>query len=126
MRPVPLAILLALAPGLALAQSAAMPPPPYGPAPYGPGMDGPMMSAHRGDFDPARMLLDFYAANTSHDGHLTLAQAKAANFRPIVEHFSQIDTKNRGYITFYDIEAWRLDDIAQHLEQRANALRAED
>ncbi|WP_297371241.1 hypothetical protein [Acidocella sp.] len=129
MRHIPLALLLTLAPGLALAQT---PPAPSPGAPWpGPGMGypgpgGPMRPAHRGAFGPEQMLLDFYTANTTHDGHLTLAQAKAANFRPVIDHFAEIDVKKRGYITFYDIEAWRLDDLAQHLEQRANALRAQD
>ncbi|WP_199444662.1 hypothetical protein [Acidocella aminolytica] len=68
----------------------------------------------------------FYAANTSHDGHLTLAQAKAANFKPVVEHFSEIDANKKGYVTFYDIQAWRLDEFAKHLEKRADELRAKD
>ena len=68
----------------------------------------------------------FNAANTSHDGHLTLAQAQAAQLKPIVDHFAAIDTAHRGYITFNDIMAWRLDQMAQHMEQRAAALRAQD
>jgi hypothetical protein len=49
----------------------------------------------------------FAAANTTHDGHLTLAQAQAAGLRMIVRHFSEIDTQNKGYITLADIQAWR-------------------
>ncbi|HQT46474.1 MAG: hypothetical protein B7X08_03960 [Acidocella sp. 20-63-7] len=72
------------------------------------------------------MLNKFYAANTSHDGHLTLAQAKAADFKPVAEHFPEIDVAHHGYVTFYDIEAWRMDDIAKHLEAQASKLRASD
>ncbi len=72
------------------------------------------------------MLMDFYAANTTHDGHLTLAQAKEADFKPVADHFSSIDVKKHGYVTFYDIQAWRLDDFAKHLEAEADALRAHD
>ncbi len=68
----------------------------------------------------------FVAANTSHDGHLTLAQAKAADLRIVAANFSVIDTGKRGYVTFNDIMAWRLDRIAQRLQSRAAALRAQD
>ncbi len=135
MRRLLLASVIALAPGLAFAQSAdnnSNPaPPPAGMDGMGHGpMGGPMMGGHGGKWHhkmgPERVLMDFYAANTTHDGHLTLAQAKAANFKPVVDHFSDIDVKKRGYVTFYDIQAWRMDDIAKHLEARADALRAKD
>nr|WP_295739436.1 hypothetical protein [uncultured Acidocella sp.] len=136
MRRIVFASLLALAPGLAFAQAAdngANPPPPpppgmaggmgdMGPGPMGP-HGGPW---HHHGMGPQRFLTDFYAANTSHDGHLTLAQAKAANFKPVVDHFSQIDTAKRGYVTFYDIEAWHMDEMAKHLQDDAAKLRARD
>jgi len=49
----------------------------------------------------------FEAANTTHDGHLTLAQAQAAGLHMLVKHFSDIDTQNKGYVTVDDIKAWR-------------------
>jgi len=120
---------LTLAPGLALAQNDATPPP------GGPPPDG--VWAHHGDKrghggwghhqDWGPELLDkFYAANTAHDGRLTLAQAKAADLRTVVDHFTDIDLKHRGYVTFYDIQAWQLDDMARHLEAKADELRAKD
>lgn len=142
MRRILLASCIALLPGLALAQTAANPPPPgndgsamMGPD-GGPGMMGGPdgmggwgkgwgKGGHHG-MDPAAFLMGFYAANTTHDGHLTLAQAKAANYQPVADHFAEIDVNKRGYVTFYDIEAWHLDQIAQHLEARANQLRAKD
>jgi hypothetical protein len=69
--------------------------------------------------------LRFDTANTSHDGHLTLAQAQAAGLKPVVDHFSAIDVKKRGYVTFNDVLAWHLDATAQRLEQQAAALRAQ-
>jgi hypothetical protein len=68
----------------------------------------------------------FAAANTTHDGHLTLPQAQAARMKTIVDHFAVIDTKNRGYLTLNDIIAWHLDEQAQKMERRAAALRAQD
>ncbi|HTQ70797.1 MAG TPA: hypothetical protein VMH92_04805 [Acidocella sp.] len=138
MRRLLLASVIALAPGLAFAQSAAdnnnPSPPQAGMDDMGPGpMGGPMMgqSGGRGGkwhhmMGPEQMLMDFYTANTTHDGHLTLAQAKAADFKPVIDHFSDIDVKKHGYVTFYDIQAWRLDDFAKRLEAQADALRAHD
>lgn len=121
MRSVLLASLLVLAPTIAFAatpgntpQSASvnvMPPP------------GPW---HDGLAPDQRMMMAFYAANTTHNGHLTLAQAQAANFKLVVDHFDEIDTGKRGYVTFYDIQAWRLDQFAKHLEKQADKLRAMD
>ena len=119
MRRILLASCVALLPGLAFAQSSDKASPP------GPGHFG-WEANHHHVWSPEQMLMKFYAANTTHDGHLTLAQAKAADFKPVVAHFSQIDTAHHGYVTFYDIQAWRLDELASHLQARANALRAKD
>ena len=57
---------------------------------------------------PAHRFLDrFNAANTTHDGRLTLAQAEAAGMPRLVQHFGEIDTQQHGYITLQDIRAWR-------------------
>ena len=128
MRRILFASLVALAPGLAFAQMAGnnVNPPPAGMG--GPGPMGMCLPGHGGKWrhmmGPEHVMMEFYAANTSHNGHLTLAQAKAANFRLVVDHFSQIDTDDRGYVTFYDIQAWQMDTMAKRLEARATALRA--
>ncbi len=125
MRRLALIAALTVLPALALAQSDAPPPGADQPMPPPPG--GWAGHHHGMEHDDMGDLLDkFYAANTTHDGHLTLAQAKAAGLRPVAEHFAEIDVKQRGYVTFYDIEAWHMDDMAKHLEQRAAALRAKD
>jgi hypothetical protein len=118
---------LPLVPAIAFAQTAAAP---STPAPVAapsattpaspPGkhwQHGDMMKKWQAKFD---------AANTTHDGHLTLAQAKAASLTPVETNFTAIDTKKRGYVTFNDIMAWRMDEMAQKLEQKAATLRAED
>ena len=91
---------------------------------------GPMLPPagppHFGMTPDQHLMMAFYAANTTHDGHLTLAQAKAAKLERVADHFSEIDVAKRGYVTFYDIEAWRLDRFAEHLEEQANELRAKD
>ena len=49
----------------------------------------------------------FEAANTTHDGHLTFAQAQAAQLSMIAKNFSAIDKDGKGYVTLSDIQAWR-------------------
>jgi hypothetical protein len=126
-------------PGMALAQDASAPPPPDQPGMQPPPPDQPDAPpppgappggpAHHHDHDGAMMQKwhdKFSAANTTHDGRLTMQQAQTANMRPIVEHFSAIDLKHRGFVTFNDIMAWHLDDMAKHMERKAAALRAQD
>ena len=48
----------------------------------------------------------FDAANTSHDGKLTLEQAKAGHVTRVAEHFDAIDTGKKGYVTMDDIHAF--------------------
>ena len=127
MRRLLLASLIALAPGLAMAQTNTTPPP------GGPGMMGGAGAhgawggkAWHHHMDPGAFLMKFYAANTTHDGHLTLAQAKAGGLKEVASHFPQIDTAKRGYVTYYDIVAWRLDNMATRLQERAHQLRAQD
>jgi hypothetical protein len=48
----------------------------------------------------------FEAANTTHDGHLTLAQAKSANMTRVYKNFDQIDTAKKGYVTIDDLHAF--------------------
>lgn len=47
----------------------------------------------------------FAQANTSHDGHLTLEQARAG-YVTIARHFEQIDAARKGFVTLDDIRAW--------------------
>ena len=49
----------------------------------------------------------FEAANTTHDGRLTLAQAQAGHLPMIARNFSAIDKDSKGYVTLSDIQAWR-------------------
>lgn len=47
----------------------------------------------------------FAKANTTRDGHLTLAQAKAG-YPTVARHFTEIDAAKNGYVTEDDIRAW--------------------
>ncbi len=49
----------------------------------------------------------FDEANTTHDGHLTLEQARAGRMNAVVRDFADIDTARRGYVTMDDIKAHR-------------------
>lgn len=94
----------------------------------GKGMCGPENGHHHGKWRWAMRQFHkkFDAANTTHDGHLTLDQAKKANLKMIVANFSAIDMQHRGYVTFNDVIAWRLDKIAERMENRAAELRGKD
>ena len=55
-----------------------------------------------------RHFLDrFNAANTSHDGRLTLQQAQAAHMSWIIRNFSAIDAQHKGYVTVQDVVDYR-------------------
>lgn len=54
-----------------------------------------------------RFIQRFQAANTTGDGHLTLAQAQAAHMPMIVRNFDAIDAQHKGYVTLQDLRAWR-------------------
>ncbi|MCX7384463.1 MAG: hypothetical protein NT133_24300 [Alphaproteobacteria bacterium] len=54
----------------------------------------------------AEMEQRFDAANTTRDGRLTLAQARAAQITQVVRNFQAIDRGNKGYVTKADIETY--------------------
>ena len=54
----------------------------------------------------------FAAANTTHDGKLTLAQAQTG-MPMVAKHFDQIDTQKNGYVTLPQIEAFMREHAAQ-------------
>jgi hypothetical protein len=47
----------------------------------------------------------FAAANITHDGHLTLEQAKAG-YKSVAKKFDAIDKDHKGYVTEADIHAY--------------------
>ncbi len=63
----------------------------------------PAMPMHRHGHWEAMLKRRFDAANTTHDGRLTLAQAEAA----LAKHFDKIDTAHKGYITLDELIAYR-------------------
>ncbi len=48
---------------------------------------------------PNRLAKRFAAANTTHDGHLTLDQARSAKWMQVVKRFGKIDADSKGYVT---------------------------
>ncbi len=48
----------------------------------------------------------FDAANTTHDGHLTRAQAASANWGYVTKHFDVMDSTHKGYVTVADVHAY--------------------
>ena len=73
---------------------------------------------------PARVTWEqhFAKANTTHDGHLTLEQAKAG-YPSLVKHFTDIDVGGKGFITEDDMRAWHALQRAQHPPAGDNKLR---
>ena len=61
-----------------------------------------------------RMRDRFEAANTTHDGKLTLDQARSANMVRIVRNFPAIDANHQGYVTMQDIQAYGRAQRAAH------------
>jgi hypothetical protein len=55
----------------------------------------------------------FEQANTTHDGHLTLEQAKAG-YKSVAQHFSAIDRDKKGYVTEEDVRAYFKEQRALH------------
>lgn len=64
-----------------------------------------------------RTLAERYAAaNTTHDGKLTLEQARSGHLRAVVRDFSSIDKSKKGYVT--------LDEIRAHQSEQRAARKA--
>ncbi len=55
----------------------------------------------------------FDQANTTHDGHLTLDQAKAGMPR-VAKHFEAIDKDKKGYVTADEVRAYLSEHRAAH------------
>ena len=55
----------------------------------------------------------FAAANTTHDGKLTLAQAQTGMPR-VAQHFNEIDTQKQGYVTLAQIEQFMAQRAGSH------------
>jgi hypothetical protein len=54
---------------------------------------------------PPRLPLQqaFEQANVTHDGHLTLEQAKTGDMHTVERHFAAIDKDKKGYVTVEEI-----------------------
>lgn len=48
----------------------------------------------------------FDTANTTHDGHLTRAQAEQSGWKRVVKRFDEIDTDHKGWISVDQIHAY--------------------
>ena len=110
MRMLPLLVALPLWAAPALAQPPSPPPHPVATQPAAPtqAAPAPQKQPHH---HVAPWERRFARANTTHDGHLTLAQA-IRGYITIARHFRAIDTNHKGYVTLQDVRAW-------HAERRA-------
>src|SRR4051812_4276304 len=82
---------------------------PQGPTPPAPAASTPSDSGAAATATPRahrsrRTLAErFDAANTTHDGKLTLSQARAGRLNAVARDFAQIDKEKRGYVTIDEI-----------------------
>jgi hypothetical protein len=81
----------------------------------------------KADTHPTRQTWEqhFAQANTAHDGHLTLEEAKGG-FGLVAKHFDDIDVDHKGYVTENDIRAWRAMRKAAHRLTQPPAERPVD
>jgi hypothetical protein len=61
----------------------------------------------------------FERANVTHDGHLTLDQAKSS-YKSIARHFAVIDQDKKGYVTEDDIKSYYKAQRALHHQSAAH------
>jgi len=61
----------------------------------------------------------FDAANTTHDGKLTLEQARAGRLRAVARDFDKIDKDKRGYVSLDQIKSFQTEQRAARRTARA-------
>jgi hypothetical protein len=81
--------------------------PPDAPAQAAPPDAAPAPARPRAQRPRGTFAQRFNAANTTHDGKLTLEQARAARFRSVVRNFTAMDRDGKGYVTRHDVVAYR-------------------
>ena len=64
----------------------------------------------------------FATANTAHDGHLTIEQARTG-YQSLFKHFAEIDVGGKGFVTVDDVKNWHKQQRAQHQPAPDNKLR---
>ena len=64
----------------------------------------------------------FDHANITHDGHLTLEQAKAG-YKSVARHFAAIDQDKKGFVTEEDIKAYYKTQHSLHHQSATSAHR---
>jgi hypothetical protein len=118
MRLLPALLLLPLFAFQAHAQTAPAPQSPPAPAAAAAGMLAHANAPHHRMSWQQR----FAQANSTHDGHLTLAQANVG-YRTLARHFTEIDAGKKGYVTVEDIAAWHKLQRAMHHSNHGESLR---
>ena len=101
--------ILLLAAFLAAGPALAQPAPDQAPPPAGQAAAAPAPAPGGGH----RRANRFDEANTTHDGKLTLDQAQANRWRPIVKNFAAIDRDHKGYVTKQDLKEFRQERAAE-------------
>ena len=78
-------------------------------APTAPAVQPPTAPVAKPAPKPKRPTFDerFDSANITHDGKLTLDQAKKGKMRGVVKYFADIDIGKKGFISKADVETFR-------------------
>lgn len=99
-------MLLAMLSGLAQAQTLSDPwlPPAARQAPLAPPTRGQALRAQV----QAKLAVQFQQADVRRRGALTLAEARAAGFGWLVQHFARIDGSARGEVSLAEVQAYLL------------------
>jgi|SRR6185437_608653 len=101
------------APAPAASQPSTVQPTMPAPAASAPSATAPTAHPHRAHAKHMTLQQRFDQANTNHDGHLTLDQAKAG-LPSVAKHFSAIDKDKKGYVTMEEIHAYNTQHRAHH------------
>jgi hypothetical protein len=117
MIPVYAALAMFLATQAGLAQTPA-------PAAAPPATSAPAAPAPKHPARVTRLEQRFIDANTSHDGHLTLEQAKTAKMSSTVKHFATIDRGAKGYVTMDDMKTAVAEARAAKAAQKATTTKS--
>jgi hypothetical protein len=73
----------------------------------------PMGASPRVEHAMQQLQMRFTSANTTHDGKLTREQA-ASGMPRVAQHFDEIDTQKKGYVTLPQIEQFMQQRAASH------------
>jgi hypothetical protein len=76
-------------------------------------------AAHHARLEPRSLAERFHEADTKHDGHLTVAEARVAKMGEVVRDFGLIDKNKTGSVTLEEIQQFRQERRAARAAEEA-------